>query len=448
MGLSLGSGLVEGRKVAEHPGAVRIRNFLGDLAQRGPEVARDYFAAGVVWHVGCGHPQSGTYQGIDGLVEYFEAHRMGSAEVDLKSFEVLADDSLGALFIEVAVRGDGSTVELLLPQIFQMGDEGWDEYWILEPAFRAPKLPESAEEIEASEAFNQYWYYSVELVPDVYTPGLKHLNLGLTRDLLARCEVENRRCLDIGTMEGAVPVLLSRRKAQEVVGVDVMNCEQKIRMVKHYTRTRFNYHGGLTHTRTEPLVRRRYGGNFDLVILSGVLYHCFGPLHVLAMARSLLRTSGLMIVETFAAVDRQKAMFFNARGSLSRDPSTYFLISVPLLEYLLRYFKLTPIDCVASRPVTVEGRRCARVAITCRATNEFGPGSDPWMEAAAGQVDYLSLIDWDSIDSSGADPPAYGPPATRFAGPDGNCDVTRTVFESPPLELPERVAMIGLEDLY
>jgi 2-polyprenyl-3-methyl-5-hydroxy-6-metoxy-1,4-benzoquinol methylase len=439
----------EAENVPEHPGAARIRKFLDDLALEGPEVVRDYFDAGVVWHVGRGHPENGTHRGVEGLVDYFRNHRMGSGEVDVRSAAVLADDNLGAVFIDVVVPDGEATIELLLPQVFRMGDDGsWDEYWILEPTRRAPGLPDTRPEIEASEAFNQYWYYSIELVPGLYTPGLKHLNLGLTRHLLAGCEVENRRCLDIGTMEAAVPVLLSRRKAKEVVAVDVMNCQQKVRMVKHYTGTWFNYHGGLTHARTEPLVRRRYGGNFDLVVLSGVLYHCFGPLHVLATARSLVRTGGLMIVETFTAVDRQQAMFFNARGALSPDASTYFLISVPLLEYLLRYFKLTPIDCVASHVVTIEGRKCARVAVTCRATNEHGPGSDPWMEAAAGEVDYRTLIDWSSIDSSGEDPPAYATPASRFVGPEGSCDVTRTVFDSPPLELPERVAMIGLEDLY
>jgi 2-polyprenyl-3-methyl-5-hydroxy-6-metoxy-1,4-benzoquinol methylase len=446
--VSTESDLGEGRTLSEHPGVVKIRNFLEDLGQKGPELIREYFSADVIWHVGRGHAESGTYRGVDGLVEYFKAHRSGSGEVDLRSAAVLADDNLGAVFVDLGIPHEGSTLELLLPQVFQVGADGsWDEYWILEPARRAPELPESAGEIEASEGFNQYWYYSVELAPGVYTPGQKHLNLGLTRELLSRCEVENRRCLDIGTMEAAVPVLLSRRKAKEVVAVDVMSCEQKVQIVKHYTGARFHYHGGITHARTVPLVHRRYGGNFDLVVLSGVLYHCFGPLHVLAMARSLVRSGGLMIVETFTAVDKEQAMFFNARGTLSHDPSTYFLISVPLLEYLLRYFKLTPIDCVASHPVTIEGRKCARVAITCRATNELGPGADPWMKAAAGEVDYLTLVDWGSIDSSGENPPAYTSPATRFAS-DGRCDVTRTVLEMPPLELPERVAMIGLEDLY
>ena len=39
------------------------------------------------------------------------------------------------------------------------------------------------------------------------------------------------------------------------------------------------------------------------------------------MARSLIRTGGLMIVETFAVVDEQYAMFFNARGFFTPDPT-------------------------------------------------------------------------------------------------------------------------------
>jgi SAM-dependent methyltransferase len=436
--------------LTEHLEAARIRRFFEELASKGPAVATEYFCPDVIWHVGRGHPGNGTYRGIDGLVEYFELQRTSPADgVDFKSASILADDSLGAIFVDVALQAEGMHVDLLIPQLFQVGSDGlWDEYWVLEPGRRSPPLPETAEAIKSSDAFKQYWYYSMELVPGLFTPGVKHLNLGLTRNLLSRCEVSSRKCLDIGTMEGAVPVLLSRRGADPVVAVDVLNCGVKILMVKHFTGAQFNYRGGLTHLETAPLIRRRYGGDFDLVVLSGVLYHCFGPLHVLATARSLLRTGGLMIVETFAAVDEQQAMFFNARGTLSPDASTYFLISVPLLEYLLRYFKLRPIDCVQSPAVMVAGRKSARVAVACRATNELDPDVDPWMKDATGMIDYRTLIDWDLIDTSGDNPPDYAAPASRFIDAGGRCDVTRTVFESPALELRERVAMIGLEDLY
>lgn len=423
---------------------------MAEMAEKGPSVLSSYFDPDVVWHVGRGNPGSGTFRGLDGLIDYLQVnHLAASAHIDVKSLTVMADDTHGAAFVEVQVQGGDTTVELLLPQVFKAGAGGlWDEYWILETGRSLPPLPEPGEEVDPGKYFGQYWYYSLELAPGRFTPGQNHRNLGLTRSLLARSEVTGRKCLDIGTMEAAVPVLMARRKAEPVVAVDVMHCDHKVAVVKHFTGAEFSYHGGLTHQKTAQFIRRRYGGNFDVVVLSGVLYHCFGPLHVLAMARSLVRTGGLMIVETFTAIDKQVAMFFNAGGRLSPDPSTYFLISVPLLEYLLRYLRLKPLDCVASPAVEVDGRRSARVAVVCRATNEVGDPGDAWMEAAAGEVDYLTLIDWESIDSSGANPPAYGSPSSSFLDAGGSCDVTRTVFESPPADLPERVAVIGLDDLY
>ena len=153
-----------------------------------------------------------------------------------------------------------------------------------------PEFPNTQRELEQSELFGENWYYSVELLPGVYTPGANHRNIGLTRSLLARTDVANRSCLDIGTMEAAIPVLLSRRKATPVVAVDLFNCNDRIAAVQHYTGTRFEYFPGLTHELTAPFLEERGYANFDIVVLSGVLYHCYGPMHVLAMARSLLRT--------------------------------------------------------------------------------------------------------------------------------------------------------------
>ena len=88
-------------------------------------------------------------------------------------------------------------------------------------------------------------------------------------------------------MEGAVPILLSRRAAGPIVAVDI-SYRERIAAVKHYTGARFDYHSGLTHGNTVSFLRSQGVVNFDVVVLSGVLYHCFGPLHTLAMARSLI----------------------------------------------------------------------------------------------------------------------------------------------------------------
>jgi SAM-dependent methyltransferase len=313
----------------------------------------------------------------------------------------------------------------------------------------SPRFPTSREEIEKSDFFTEDWYYSMELVPGVYTPGANHRNIGLTRKLLARTEVEGRSCLDIGTMEAAVPVLLSRRKASPVVAVDLFNCDDRIEAVKHYTGTQFEYFPGLTHEQTAPYLEERGFANFDIVVLSGVLYHCYGPMHVLAMARSLLRTGGLLIVETLGTIEAEPSMAFNARGRFSPDPTTFFLPSVGLLEYVLRHFQFAPLDALSGNHHEVGGRKLGRIAMACRATNEVASTDDPWMKDAGSIVEYMARFNWRQVDRTGSNPPNYEAPESRILDEStGTCNATRTVLERPPVDLPEQVAKIGLDDLY
>ena len=311
-------------------------------------------------------------------------------------------------------------------------------------------FPTSAADLVAASFYQQPWYYTFELMPDVFTRGAGHRNLGLTRALLARCSVGDRSCLDIGTMEAAVPVLLWRRSGANIVAIDVAPFEDKIAAVKHYTGAEFHYYSGLLHGKTVEFLEARGHVNFDVVVLSGVLYHCFGPLHTLAMARSLVRTGGLMLIETFAVIDEQPAMFFNAFGMFTSDPSTYFLPSVPLLDYLLRYFKLQPIDCVYGDCTTVGTYRYARVATVCRAVNEVvAEPADTWMSSATGIVDYLTLCHWRLIENREHDPVEYDTRPERVrprAGLAGTCDLLATVSAEPPMTLNANDAVIHLGD--
>lgn len=234
-----------------------------------------------------------------------------------------------------------------------------------------------------------------------------------------------------------MPVLLSRRGAAKIVAIDVAPFEDKIAAVKHYVGVEFDYYSGLLHGKTVEFLKERRQVNFDLVVLSGVLYHCFGPLHTLAMARSLVRTGGLMLVETFAAIDEQHAMFFNAHGMFTADPSTYLLPSVPLLDYLFRYFKLQPIDCAYGERSLVGKHQCARVATVCRAVDAVvAEPADPWIHAATGIVDYLTLCDWQLIENREDDPVGYDVrPRTAKMRDDiaGACDLLATVLAESPM---------------
>jgi SAM-dependent methyltransferase len=298
--------------------------------------------------------------------------------------------------------------------------------------------PTSSDALARSALLNQYWYYTIELLPGLVTPGAGYLNFGLTRRLLAKCDVKNRSVLDVGTMEAAIPLLAHRQAARKAVGVDIAQFDEKIAAVQHYTGTQFDYYSGLIHGTTVSRLKEKGHSSFDIVVLSGVLYHAFGPLNTLAVARSLVRTGGLMIVETWATADQEQGMFFNTGGRFTSDPSTYFLITVPLLDYVLRYFKLQPIDCIYGLVRERDSHKTMRVSTVCRAVNDI-PAGDNWMREATKIVDYVTLIDWDSIEASGRDPVAY-------ADEDDKTDLYNVVSTKAPTDLSPVDAVIKLSD--
>ena len=68
-------------------------------------------------------------------------------------------------------------------------------------------------------AANRLWYHTLELAPDVVTPGWFDL-----RPIVERMpwpDVAGRRCLDVGTYDGFLAFELERRGAAEVVATDI-----------------------------------------------------------------------------------------------------------------------------------------------------------------------------------------------------------------------------------
>lgn len=66
---------------------------------------------------------------------------------------------------------------------------------------------------------NPFWYHTMELRPRVVTPGWFDLRPVL--DLMPWPDVRGKRCLDIGTYDGALAFELERRGASEVVATDI-----------------------------------------------------------------------------------------------------------------------------------------------------------------------------------------------------------------------------------
>ncbi len=309
-------------------------------------------------------------------------------------------------------------------------------------------LPWLADPNRARAFLEQYWYYAIELAPGVTTPGQRFPNVALTRDLLSRVDLEGARCLDIGTMEGLVPVLLKRQGAADVVAVDGLDFSDKVACVKAAYGADFAYlpnimSGSLLRALDEryagEITRHRYAGGiepqrgFDVVVCSGVLYHVFSPFHVLASARSALRPGGLMIVETAALPLDAYMMQYNFAGTgYVLGPSDTWFPTVPLIDHFLRFLKLIPLDACW----LPAGDHLVRFACVARAAGHRPTlPQETLMEQAAWNLEYDSLVRDDFVKGGETKPVAYSPaqPKPVYRAGLGTCDLHATMRARPPL---------------
>src|SRR6476660_2530256 len=164
------------------------------------------------------------------------------------------------------------------------------------------RFPDTAKELAKTDLFTRWGYYSVELMPGLVTKGQYPDSFPmLPRIVLRNCDLRGTTCLDLGSMEGLVPVLM---------------CREKMAALRYYYKANFEFQQiGLMYDLTNKL-RKSGRPSFDVINLSGMLYHVFSPLMVLAGVRALLKRNGLLIVSTNVIVDNTVTMHFNKAGRL------------------------------------------------------------------------------------------------------------------------------------
>jgi SAM-dependent methyltransferase len=203
-------------------------------------------------------------------------------------------------------------------------------------------------------------------------------------------------------MEGLMPVLMCRGGASSVLATDAMDhCVEKMNAVKHYFNVNFDYTSvGLMYS----LYKKLANESFDLINCSGLLYHVFSPLMVLSGVRPLLKRDGLMIISTNVTLAKGFSMEFNNEGRIQQEENTFWYISIELLDYMMRYLKLAPIDCIyflhsniKSNVRLVFDKPSGYVSVLCRATdNVLSTEEDQWMhKSAKSSWEYRFLSNWE-----------------------------------------------------
>jgi len=223
---------------------------------------------------------------------------------------------------------------------------------------------------------NDWWYYSVELAPGVITKGADTPRTPmLPRMMVRNCNLQGMDCLDVGSMEGLIPTLMARQGANKVLATDAIpHCQKKMDVVRKVYGVDFEFQQiGLIYELSNKL---KHHGGFDFINLSGVLYHVFSPMHVLAGIRPLLKKGGLMVISTNVIDRPDHTLQFNHAGHLQRELNTFWYHSVPMLEYLIRLFKLVPIDFLYCPHTDVNpnnyvpGLSSGYMSVVCRAIDD------------------------------------------------------------------------------
>jgi hypothetical protein len=258
-------------------------------------------------------------------------------------------------------------------------------------------------------------------------------------------------------MEGVIPVLLKRRGARSVVAIDALDCSERVRLVQQCYGESFEYYPKTSLTRIKQLLTERAGlsryvgqsrieRGFDVLILSGVLYHVFSPLHLLGLARTLLKEGGILILETAASCDDRFAMnwvFDGSRYIYASGTNTWFP-TLRLLDHLLRYMKFRPIDCVHARRLD----DATRVAVAAVAVHDPLPlqAESEWF-LPDNMIDYHEVVDtaW----ATAAPTRVLYTPGQNLFHPEIPCavDLHKTVLKTRPVCADRQKLIFHLNDV-
>jgi 2-polyprenyl-3-methyl-5-hydroxy-6-metoxy-1,4-benzoquinol methylase len=311
-----------------------------------------------------------------------------------------------------------------------------------------------------SSVANDWWYYSVELRPGLTTKGGHTPQSPMTpRMLMRNAELKGMECLDIGSMEGLIPALMVRQGASRVLATDALpHCEKKMNVLKQLYGVEFGFRQvGLLYDLAAKL---KDEGGFDFINLSGVLYHVFSPMHVLAGLRPLLKKNGLMIVSTNVINRSGYTLEYNHRGALQGETNTFWYHSVPMLESLIRYFKMVPIDCLywphsEVNPASyTPGVDSGYVSVMCRAVEDADiKDADVW--AARSRLpprEFLSLCSGEIMNPQPRSTIPYrgdrAPPGAAPAGVDLLQMVNNSKYVVRSVDDPRNAHTLQLSDIY
>jgi SAM-dependent methyltransferase len=227
-----------------------------------------------------------------------------------------------------------------------------------------------------------------------------------TLSFLGDTALEGARCLDVGAMDGLASFIMKERGAARVVATDLYDRPQ-FRLARSILglETQVEY---LPTTHLSQLGARFGRGAFDVVVFAGVLYHVFSPLISLMQCRKLLKTGGLLIVETMCTRREEPILILNPEQIPPPvdEYTTYFVPTRSAVEGMLKlagFEVLASLDVKGRNRTTVLARASRpseipdRSELLCRMHDRLARGAD---DLLAEELSYYDLERDQSVPSS------------------------------------------------
>jgi SAM-dependent methyltransferase len=147
------------------------------------------------------------------------------------------------------------------------------------------------------------FYHTVEYAPGRRTAGWPVIVpiVEMIRTAMQDIDFRGRRVLDIGCCDGALSFEAERLGAAEVLGVDFDLPRDNIAFLAGALGSRACF-----EQRNIYELRPDTVGQFDIVLLPGVVYHLRYPFLALRLMRDLLKDGGTLLVETATCADANR----------------------------------------------------------------------------------------------------------------------------------------------
>jgi tRNA (mo5U34)-methyltransferase len=178
------------------------------------------------------------------------------------------------------------------------------------------------------------WFHGINFGHNLQSKGRstpQNWSLYAILSFMERIQFKNTRVLDIGTMDGLVAFSAEKGGAAEVIATDLYE-RNTFYLAQEILKSKVIYH---PNTSIEDLLEKFGPGSFDIVIMGGLLYHLTSPLRGLLTGRFLLKTGGLLLLETVTCDVNEPDLRFNPGNPVMNEYTTLFVPTVPAVESMM-----------------------------------------------------------------------------------------------------------------